>query len=141
MFGRRRSLPGNAARARSQGLAPRQSRDASTRCPGRPGSEPPSDSRGMPGSGPHPRRGSARDRPPFPVTACVLSLCTSPIFTAIILSLRPPSIPRFADHYRNLLSGLSFLRPVCPYMLSSTRQPKLLSSTYQTKSLLYNTLH
>lgn len=45
------------------------------------------DSRGMPGSGPHPRRrGSARDRPPFPVAAWVPSLSTSPAFTAIILS-------------------------------------------------------
>lgn len=41
--------------------------------------------------------------------------------------LGPPSSPCFADHCHNLLlvSGLSFLHPVCLYRLSSTRQPKL----------------
>lgn len=72
----------------------------------------PGGSRRMPGSGPHPRRGSARR----PGASSLPGHCLCPEFVhqppPLLPSshLGPPSIPPFADHYHNLLSGLSFRR-------------------------------
>lgn len=45
---------------------------------------------------------AAPDRPPFPVTACVPSLSTSPLFAAIIILSQAAIRPCFPDHYHNL---------------------------------------
>lgn len=148
LFGRRWPLLGNTRQARSQGQAPRGRRRTPVHAVlAGPCSEPPSripegcQFRSSPLPRPHP---GPSCRPGASSLLITLSLPlfraypTVPIFTAITLSQATHPSP--LSWTTAIASQVVFPLP-CLYSLSSTWHPKLLSRVYQTKSLLYNTLH
>lgn len=125
----------------------RQTQDASTRRPGRPllGASLP-DSRRMPVPVLTPAAAPSRTVLPagrllpshYSVTASVPSVSNSPHLHRH--HPVPGHHPSPLSWTTAIASQVVFPLP-CLYSLSSTWHPKLLSRVYQTKSLLYNTLH